>query len=61
MSKYLNLKLALVTFMSKNKYRLMMDKFKEEFKNNPCPLCLLIKASIIVYGKVKAKITKKEK
>ena len=25
----------------------------EEFKGNPCPLCLLIKAGIIAYDKVK--------
>ena len=34
---------------------------KGEFKSNPCPLCLLIKASVIAYDKVKNKIAKKEK
>jgi len=47
--------------MGKSKYRLMMSKLKEEFKSNPCPLCLLIKASIIAYDKVENKIAKKEK
>jgi len=61
MLKYLNFRPVQVIIMDKSKYRLMMSKLKEEFKSNPCPLCLLIKASVIAYDKVKNKIAKKEK
>jgi len=32
---------------------------KGEFKSNPCPLCLLIKASVIAYDKVKTELRRR--